>query len=90
MFFSDAFLGLAGMPRRIPDFPDSYNAWNNIASLGSCITMMSSAFFVYVVYVTITGNQESLLTLELKLVSLFKNIKFYSFTNCEYRSTVDR
>ena len=26
-------------------------------SLGSCITMMSSAFFVYVVYVTITGNQ---------------------------------
>ena len=56
-FFPMHFLGLAGMPRRVPDFPDSYNAWNNIASLGSCITMMSSAFFVYVVYVTITGNQ---------------------------------
>ena len=56
-FFPMHFLGLAGMPRRIPDFPDSYNAWNNIASLGSCITMVSSAFFVYVVYVTLTSNQ---------------------------------
>jgi len=45
------------MPRRVPDFPDSYNAWNNIASLGSCITMVSSAFFVYVVYNTLTANQ---------------------------------
>ena len=56
-FFPMHFLGLAGMPRRVPDFPDSYNAWNNIASLGSCITMISSAFFVYVVYVTLVSNQ---------------------------------
>ena len=56
-FFPMHFLGLAGMPRRVPDFPDSYNAWNNIASLGSCITMVSSAFFVYVVYNTLTANQ---------------------------------
>ena len=57
VFFPMHFLGLAGMPRRVPDFPDSYNAWNNIASLGSCITMVSSAFFVYVVYNTLTANQ---------------------------------
>lgn len=56
-FFPMHFLGLAGMPRRVPDFPDSYNAWNNIASLGSCITMVSSAFFVYVVYNTLTANR---------------------------------
>ena len=56
-FFPMHFLGLAGMPRRVPDFPDSYNAWNNIASLGSCITMISSAFFVYVVYITLVSNQ---------------------------------
>jgi heme/copper-type cytochrome/quinol oxidase subunit 1 len=55
-FFPMHFLGLAGMPRRVPDYPDSYTPWNNVASLGSCITMMSSAFFVYVVYVTITSN----------------------------------
>jgi len=56
-FFPMHFLGLAGMPRRVPDFPDSFNAWNNIASLWSCITMVSSAFFVYIVYNTLTANQ---------------------------------
>jgi cytochrome c oxidase subunit I len=50
------FLGLAGMPRRIPDFPDSYNAWNNVASIGSFVTMASTAFFGYIVFVTFTSN----------------------------------
>lgn len=56
-FFPMHFLGLAGMPRRVPDYPDSYTAWNTIASLGSFITMASTAFFVYVIYVTITSNE---------------------------------
>jgi heme/copper-type cytochrome/quinol oxidase subunit 1 len=50
------FLGLAGMPRRIPDFPDAYNEWNNVASLGSFITLISTVFFVYVVYSTFVAN----------------------------------
>jgi heme/copper-type cytochrome/quinol oxidase subunit 1 len=44
------------MPRRIPDFPDSYNAWNNIASMGSNITMISTIFFGYVVFDTFSRN----------------------------------
>ena len=55
-FFPMHFLGLAGMPRRVPDFPDAYNDWNTIASLGSIITMVSTVFFFYVVYVTFTSN----------------------------------
>ena len=50
------FLGLAGMPRRIPDFPDAYSGWNFIASLGSFITMISTAFFGYIVFETFTSN----------------------------------
>jgi cytochrome c oxidase subunit 1 len=55
-FFPMHFLGLAGMPRRIPDFPDAYTQWNTIATLGSFITMASTIFFAYVVYVTFTSN----------------------------------
>jgi len=50
------FLGLAGMPRRIPDYPDAFTAWNTVASLGSFITLASTGFFAYVVYVTVTSN----------------------------------
>jgi heme/copper-type cytochrome/quinol oxidase subunit 1 len=46
------FLGLAGMPRRIPDYPDAYAGWNMIASFGSYLSAVSSVFFFYVVYYT--------------------------------------
>jgi heme/copper-type cytochrome/quinol oxidase subunit 1 len=29
------FLGLAGMLRRIPNYPDAFSIWNSFASLGS-------------------------------------------------------
>ncbi len=53
-FFPMHFLGLAGMPRRIPDYPDAYADWNAIASFGSYISAISVIFFFYIVYVTLT------------------------------------
>ena len=44
-FFPMRFLGLAGMPRRIPDCPDSYAGWNGIASFGSILSSVASLFF---------------------------------------------
>jgi heme/copper-type cytochrome/quinol oxidase subunit 1 len=51
------FLGLAGMPRRIPDYPDAFAGWNAIASYGSYVSIFSSVFFFYVVYRTLTGDE---------------------------------
>jgi len=41
------FLGFNVMPRRIPDFPDSFHSWNFLSSIGSGITLLSFAIFSY-------------------------------------------
>jgi heme/copper-type cytochrome/quinol oxidase subunit 1 len=55
-FFPMHFLGLAGMPRRIPDYPDAYSGWNAVASFGSNISAISGLLFFYIVYITLTKN----------------------------------
>jgi heme/copper-type cytochrome/quinol oxidase subunit 1 len=55
-FFPMHFLGLAGMPRRIPDFPDAYSGWNAIASYGSYMSVLAALVFFYVVFVTLTKD----------------------------------
>lgn len=50
------FLGLAGMPRRIPDYPDAYAGWNLLASYGSYVAFLSTLFFFYLVFVSLTSN----------------------------------
>ena len=55
-FFPMHFLGLAGMPRRIPDYPDAYEGWNSIASFGSYISSFSVILFFFIVYITLTSG----------------------------------
>ena len=57
-FFPMHFLGLAGMPRRIPDFPDAMAGWNAIISFGSYISFFSAIFFFYIVYVTLIYGEK--------------------------------
>ncbi len=59
-FFPMHFLGLAGMPRRIPDYPDAYSGWNAVASYGSYISIVSTLLFVYIVYSTLTSKPKSI------------------------------
>lgn len=59
-FFPMHFLGLAGMPRRIPDFPDAFAGWNMVASYGSYISSFATLFFFYVIYISLTNKQKSL------------------------------
>ncbi len=46
LFFPMHFLGLQGMPRRIPDYPDAFHGWNYVASIGSYIAFASTLFFI--------------------------------------------
>jgi cytochrome c oxidase subunit 1 len=52
-FFPMHFLGLAGMPRRIADYPDAFAGWNHVASIGSYISSASTVFFIFIVFHTL-------------------------------------
>ena len=57
-FFPQHFLGLAGMPRRIPDYPDAYAGWNLVSSYGSYISFAATIiFFLSIVYSLFYGKK---------------------------------
>jgi len=53
------FLGLSGMQRRVPDFPDAYSGWNWIASLGSMISVVSGLLVIYIIYDAFTKKKSA-------------------------------
>jgi cytochrome c oxidase subunit 1 len=52
------FLGLAGMPRRIPDYPDAYAGWNAFSSFGSYVSVIGIFCFFVVVFFTPTSENK--------------------------------
>lgn len=57
-FFPMHSLGLAGMPRRIPDYPDMYANINFIATVGAYVSFLGMLLFFYVVYRTFKDRVE--------------------------------
>jgi len=49
-FFPQHFLGLAGMPRRIPDYPDTFLKWNVISSWGSLVSFGGLMLFIFLLW----------------------------------------
>ncbi len=59
LFFPQHFLGLAGMPRRIPDYPDVYAGWNFVSSIGAAITVAGTLLFYYIVINTLASGRKA-------------------------------
>ena len=57
LFFPQHFIGLAGMPRRIPDYSLQFADWNMISSLGGFAFGLAQVFFIYVIIKTIRGGK---------------------------------
>jgi cytochrome c oxidase subunit 1 len=57
-FFPMHFSGLAGMPRRIPDYPDAFAGWNMISSIGAFMGAASALLFVYIMIRTFTAGEK--------------------------------
>ncbi|MBL9034332.1 MAG: cbb3-type cytochrome c oxidase subunit I, partial [Rhodospirillaceae bacterium] len=56
-FFPQHFLGLQGMPRRYPDFPEAFAFWNYWSSIGSYISYGSTLFFVGIAIYTVFAGR---------------------------------
>jgi cytochrome c oxidase subunit 1 len=59
LFFPQHFLGLAGMPRRIPDYALQFADWNMVSSLGGFAFGLAQVFFLYIVIKTIKGGKQA-------------------------------
>jgi len=59
LFFPQHFLGLAGMPRRIPDYAVQFTEFNMISSIGGFAFGLSQLMFAYIVIKTIRGGAKA-------------------------------
>ena len=59
LFFPQHFLGLAGMPRRIPDYSTQFADWNMVSSVGAFFFGFSQLLFVYIVWKAVRSGERA-------------------------------
>jgi cytochrome c oxidase subunit 1 len=59
LFFPQHFLGLAGMPRRIPDYNPQFAEFNMISSIGGFVFGISQLLFVWCLIKCIRGGDKA-------------------------------
>jgi|JI91814BRNA_FD_contig_81_969781_length_1515_multi_3_in_0_out_0_4 heme/copper-type cytochrome/quinol oxidase subunit 1 len=48
------FLGLNGLPRRIPDYPDAYEIYDIVATFGSLVSVYSMGIFFFMLVASLS------------------------------------
>jgi len=74
------FLGIAGMPRRIPDYPDIYWAWNYVSSVGSLVSVFGILVFLVIIYDLFSSNN---------LFFQVSNVKMCFILNLRYSKLIN-
>jgi cytochrome c oxidase subunit I len=59
VFFPQHFLGLAGMPRRVADYPNAFAEWNMVSSLGSYLSAFGTLVFFYGVFLAFARKEKA-------------------------------
>ncbi|XXN13831.1 MAG: cbb3-type cytochrome c oxidase subunit I [Candidatus Hodgkinia cicadicola] len=59
LFLPQYFLGLAGMPRRCIDYPQSFAGWNKVSSYGAYLSVVSVIMFFYIILDSFINDRRS-------------------------------
>ena len=86
-FFPQHFLGLAGIPRRYVDYPDTFYMWNNISSLGSIISIFATVFLFFIVWESLISQRRILFVQSPNRVIEWKH-KFPPSSHCYNQLTL--
>ena len=86
-FFPQHFLGLAGIPRRYVDYPDTFYMWNNISSLGSIISIFATVFLFFIVWESLISQRKILFVQSPNRVIEWKH-KFPPSSHCYNQLTL--
>ena len=57
-FFPQHFIGLAGIPRRYVDYPDTFFSWNFFSSFGSSLSIVASLYMFFIVWEAIISQRK--------------------------------
>nr|YP_010507444.1 cytochrome c oxidase subunit I [Dracogyra subfuscus]UXG19115.1 cytochrome c oxidase subunit I [Dracogyra subfuscus] len=82
-FFPQHFLGLAGLPRRYSDYPDSYTTWNVVSSVGSMISFVGVLYFMFILWEAFISQRSMIWSLHMSTSLEWDNILPADFHNNE-------
>jgi cytochrome c oxidase subunit 1 len=59
IFFPQHFLGLEGMPRRIPDYTPAFAYWNRFETIGYMVTIAGVALFFVNLFISLGWGKKA-------------------------------